>query len=51
MLTVTHRCVVFAAPHDMLPNILQLLYPNRFYEEVTGTMCDTPHDSAVLIIG
>jgi len=35
----------------MLPDVAELLYPDRFDEKVTCAMCDASHDSGVLSIG
>jgi hypothetical protein len=47
----SHRCVVPAAPHDVLPDVFELLDPDWLYEEVAGAMSDAPHDCAVLVVG
>lgn len=41
---------MLAAPHHVLPDVFELLYPHRLDEEVTRAVSDAAHDCAVLVI-
>lgn len=45
-----NKDLILSAPHDVLPDVSELLYAHRLYEEVDSAMCHSPQHHGCLAV-